>query len=65
MATHTALVIVELALDDVAEISAVIQHMNPPEIPMFAGNVRIAVGDTATEMITWLDSPEDLTSERI
>jgi hypothetical protein len=50
-----AIVVISLNLSDGEQIASVLDHINPPSIPHFAGQVRIAVGSDAQRVVNWLE----------
>ena len=54
-----AIVVISLELDEPEQLPAVLEHMQPSMIPHFAGQVRVAIQDSATQVIDWLEGRTD------
>jgi hypothetical protein len=55
------IVVIGFNLPDGQQIAEVLEHIDPPRIPHFAGQVRVAVGSDAQRVVNWLEGTvEDL-----
>lgn len=54
-----AIVVLSFKLD-VEKIADVLQAIDPPHLPHFAGQARVAVGTDAAAVIDWLEGRTDL-----
>jgi hypothetical protein len=50
-----ALVVISVDLPNPEESVVVLQHLDPPTIPYFDGEVRLVVGDDVKDTIKFLD----------
>lgn len=50
-----ALIVVSLELPNPEAAVDVLEHMDPPEIPYFAGQIRLVVGTDVDDTIKFLD----------
>lgn len=55
---HRAIVVISLAIEQADNLQAVLEHLSPPSIPHFGGQVRIAVDPAAAQVLDWLDEGE-------
>jgi hypothetical protein len=55
LSKHLAIVVLSFQIDHTEQITDVLEFMDPPEIPHFAGSAHILVGDNAQDLIRWLD----------
>ena len=53
-----AIIIVSVDLPDPDDLSAVLVHMDPPNIPHFDNEVRVAIEDARQHVLDWLDALE-------
>lgn len=60
MVTMKTIVVISLDMSSPADIVTVLDHIDPPSIPFFSGDVRISVGDDAKHVIDWLDEDGEL-----
>lgn len=44
------------------DVASILHTINPPKLPFFTGEARIAVGRNATTVIEWLDDEEETRS---
>jgi hypothetical protein len=49
------LVVVSFNVPEPEDVPKIIEALNPPSLPMFAGNVRIVVGTDVAEVVQFLD----------
>jgi hypothetical protein len=49
------IVVISLNMPDPQQIAEVLEHIDPPHIPHFAGQVRVAVGSDAQRIVNWLE----------
>lgn len=56
MSLHRAIVVISLAVDDAAQIAETLEALDPPNVPHFGGQVRVAVDPYASRVLDWLDS---------
>lgn len=50
-----ALIVVSVDLPDPEATAVVLEHMDPPSIPFFTGDVRVVVGTDVDDTIKFLD----------
>lgn len=50
-----AIVVISLDLPSADDMADVMEHLDPPKIPHFDRQVRIAVEPVATQVVAWLD----------
>lgn len=53
-----AIIVVTVDLPTPEDAATVLEAMNPPSIPHFLGEVRVAVGEHAQRVIDWLDEDD-------
>lgn len=51
-----ALVVLSFDLDSPEDVAGILQAINPPLLPLFAGVARIVVEPEASRIERWLDS---------
>lgn len=49
------LLVLSLEVDEPEDLSVVIKHVDPPNIPDFSGEVRVVVGDDVKATLDFLD----------
>lgn len=54
-----AILVLSMEVNTPDDVVTAITHMDPPNIPGFAGDLRIAVDDVAARVEAWLDEDED------
>jgi hypothetical protein len=47
--------VIEFEVNEPEDIVQVIRQIAPPELPWFAGTVRVVTEPHVTELMTWLD----------
>ena len=52
------LIVVSVDLPGPNDVAKVLEHMDPPKVPYFAGAVRVVVGSDVEDTIEFLDGKE-------
>lgn len=50
-----AIIVLELDIPAPEDLPIVLQHLDPPTVPYFAGTLRVAIDPVATTVLTYLD----------
>jgi hypothetical protein len=57
------IVVLTFDLSQPEQIADVLDALNPPGLPFFAGQARIALDPVASAVTDWLDAPESKESD--
>jgi hypothetical protein len=53
-----AIIVLSMDFPEPGLIVVALEKIDPPSVPYFAGQVRIAIDHEAQRVIDWLDAPE-------